>query len=94
MSSKKAHENTKLLCSNSPTLPLATSGPSMPPSLNRYVYAVKPKRKIKRIGTLFSQYSSAGISSREAADRSAMPKKMRITAMKAEASLGLSIVVM
>jgi len=66
----------------------------MPPSLNRYVYAVMPNRKIKRIGTLFSQYSRAGISSREAAERSAMPKKARMIAIKAEASLGLSIVVM
>lgn len=47
-------------------------------------------RNTSRIGVFEVQYSRAAISGRDAAVRSARPRKARMTAMKADASVGRS----
>lgn len=91
INSMKANVNTQLLhkCRPAPSV-----GPRYPPSANSHEYAVTPNKTVRRTGTFASQYSRAGRASREAAVRSARPKNVRRTAMKADASLVLSIVAM
>ena len=91
INSRKAKANTQLLHKCRPALRV---GPRYPPSANSHEYAVTPNKTVRRTGTLASQYSRAGRASREAAVRSERPKNVRRTAMKADASLGLSIVAM
>jgi hypothetical protein len=91
INSRKAKPNTQLLHKY---LPTPSVGPRYPPSLNKYEYAVTANKTVRRTGTLLSQYSRAGRASREAAVRSERPKNVRRTAMKADASLGLSMVAM
>jgi hypothetical protein len=91
INSMNANVNTQLLhkCRPAPSV-----GPRYPPSANSHEYAVTPNRTVRRTGTFASQYSRAGRASREAAVRSERPKNVRRTAMKADASLDLSIVAM
>jgi len=91
INSMKAKVNTQLLHK---CRPAPSGGPRYPPSENNHEYAVTPNKTVRRTGTFASQYSRAGRASREAAVRSERPKNVRRTAMKADASLVLSIVAM
>jgi len=91
INSMNANVNTQLLHK---CLPAPSVGPRYPPSANNHEYAVTPNKTVRRTGTFANQYSRAGRASREAAVRSERPKNVRRTAMKADASLDLSIVAM
>ena len=91
INSMNAKVNTQLLHKYRPA---PSVGPRYPPSENNHEYAVTPNKTVRRTGTFASQYSRAGRASREAAVRSERPKNVRRTAMKADASLDLSIVAM
>ena len=91
VNSKNPNANTMLFCKCSPAPALlAALDPNMPSSLNKYVYAVSPKRNARRAGTVASQYCMLVSSFRFAAVRSEMPKKASRTPMNAVASLGFS----
>jgi hypothetical protein len=54
-----------------------------------YVYAVRGKRKSKRIGVMELQYSTARGSDMDTLVRSETPRKARMTARNAVAAVGL-----